>query len=114
MLALSSTSRIFLCRHATDMRKSYDGLSYLVESRFGENPLCGDFFVFLNARRDRMKILFWDNGGYCLFCKRLEKGRFRFPQGEQPRIDRASLSMILEGIDEKKVRRLPRYSPRDC
>lgn len=111
MLAISSTSKIFLCRRATDMRKSYDGLSALVQSVFQENSLNGHFYVFVNRKRDRLKILFWDNGGFCLFCKRLEKGRFRFPNGNSQEIDRASLQMIIEGIDLKSVKRLPRYTP---
>ncbi len=93
------------------MRKSYDGLANLVSSHFGENSLSGDFFVFVNKKRDRLKILFWDNGGFCLFCKRLEKGRFRLPSDHTALIDRASLQMILEGIDLKSVKRLPRYRP---
>jgi transposase len=111
MLSLSSNSKIFLCRDATDMRKSYDGLSYLVENYFEQNPLGGDFFVFINKNRNRMKILFWDSGGFCLFCKRLEKGRFRFPNGDELSIDRTCLAMILEGIDLDSVKRLPRYKP---
>lgn len=111
MLAISSTSKIFLCRSPTDMRKSYDGLANLVQSSFGENSLSGDFFVFANKNRDRLKILFWDNGGFCLFCKRLEKGRFRLPLDNSTLIDRASLQMILEGIDLKSVKRLPRFKP---
>lgn len=93
------------------MRKSYDGLAGIVESHFGQNPLAGDFFVFLNRSRDRLKILFFDNGGFCLFCKRLEKGRFRFPSGDDTRIDRVMLSMMIEGIELKNMKRLPRYKP---
>lgn len=111
MLAVSSTSRIFLCREIVDMRKSYDGLAAMVVNYFEENPLAGEFFVFVNRRMDRLKILFWDNGGFCLFCKRLEKGRFRLPDDNSEQIDRASLQMILEGIDLKNVKRLPRYRP---
>lgn len=111
MIAISSTSKIFLCLAPTDMRKSYDGLANLVSSYFSENSLSGDFFVFVNKKRDRLKVLFWDNGGFCLFCKRLEKGRFRLPSDNAALIDRASLQMILEGIDLKSVKRLPRFKP---
>ena len=111
MLALSSTSRIFLFRQATDMRKSYDGLSNIVENQLGQNPLTGDFFVFVNRPRNSLKVLFWDNGGFCLFCKRLERGRFPFPEGGDHNIDRASLVMMLEGIILKNTKRLPRYKP---
>lgn len=111
MLAIACTSRIFLCREPVDMRKSYDGLACIVENHFGENPLNGEFFVFVNKRMDRLKVLFWDTGGFCLFCKRLEKGNFRLPVHDSEQIDRASLQMILEGIDLKNVNRLPRYIP---
>ena len=111
MLALSSSSRIFLFRNPTDMRKSYDGLSCIVCNSLNQNPLSGDYFVFLNKNRDRLKILFWDNGGFCLFCKRLEKGRFRFPDGDSSSLDRVSLNMLLDGIDMKNIKRLPRYIP---
>ena len=67
--------------------------------------------VFINKNKNRMKILFWDSGGFCLFCKRLEKGRFRFPNGDELSIDRACLAMILEGINLDSVKRLPRYKP---
>lgn len=112
MLALSSTSKIFVCQKPTDMRKSYDGLSNIVANNFQRNSLSGDFYVFTNRKMNLLKILFWDAGGYCLFCKRLEKGRFRFPVCENQNIDRANLQMILEGIDLKSVKRLPRYMPK--
>jgi len=111
MFGISSGMRIFLCRDPVDMRKSYDGLANLVENHFHENPLSGFFFLFMNGQRNRLKILFWDGGGLCLFCKRLEKGRFRLPAGEENQIDDMSLEMILSGIDFKNIRRLPRYKP---
>ena len=111
MLALTLNTRIFLCKEPTDMRKSYDGLMYLVQNHFNQNPLSGDFFVFVNRNKNRMKILFWETGGFCLFCKRLEKGRFKFPEGESIQIDKIILSMILDGIDFSSIKRLPRYTP---
>ena len=76
MFGISSNMRIFLCREPVDMRKSYDGLANLVEHYFHENVLGGSFFLFMNSQRNRLKILFFDSGGLCLFCKRLERGRF--------------------------------------
>lgn len=111
MFGVPSGVRIFLCREPVDMRKSYDGLSNLVESRFHENILGGAFFLFMNGQRNRLKILFFDSGGLCLFCKRLEKGRFRLPTGEDSQIDGIGLEMLLCGIDLKNIRRLPRYRP---
>jgi transposase len=111
MLSLAANSRIYLCKNPTDMRKSYNGLMYLVENHFQLNPLNGDYFVFVNKNRNSLKILFWDSGGFCLFCKRLEKGRFRLPNTEEEQIDKVFLNMILDGIDLNSVKRLPRYKP---
>jgi len=111
MFGISSNMRIFLCREPVDMRKSYDGLTNLVEHYFHENVLGGSFFLFMNSQRSRLKILFFDSGGLCLFCKRLERGRFRLPTGENNQIDGISLEMLLCGIDFKNIKRLPRYKP---
>jgi transposase len=111
MLAISSGARIFICREPTDMRKSYNGLIYTVQNHFKQNPLHGGFFVFTNKNRNRMKVLFWDTGGFCLFCKRLEKGRFRFPSGSENEISKIDFSLIIEGINIDSVKRLPRYNP---
>ena len=58
------------------------------------------------------QILFWDTGGFCLFCKRLERGRFRLPNDDNPEINRIILAMIIEGFDVKKVKKLPRFKPK--
>ncbi len=111
MLSISSGARIYLCQEPTDMRKSYNGLIYQVQNYFNMNPLHGGFFVFINKNRNRMKILFWDTGGFCLFCKRLEKGRFRVVDNEKIEISKIDLSLIIEGIDLRSIKRLPRYNP---
>jgi len=107
--ALGNT-KIFLCREATDMRKSFDSLSALASSVLGENPLSGALFVFLNRHRNRVKILYWDRDGYVIFMKRLEKGTFAVPDGEGPKqdIDHGKLLMLLEGI--KIVKKSKRFS----
>ena len=111
MLAVSSSSRIYLWRGATDMRKSFDGLACLVERELGQNPLSGDYFIFVNRIRDRLKILFWDSGGFCLFSKRLERGRFPVPDACDGLVERSALSLMLDGISVKESRKLPRYTP---
>lgn len=107
MLALTAAVRIFLYRHPADMRKGADGLSGLVLSGMKADPLSGDLFVFSNRRRTMLKVLYWDRDGYALWMKRLERGRYRLPAGSGHEIDRATLSMMLEGVVELK--RLKRY-----
>jgi len=99
--------RIHLYRHPADMRKGADGLSGLVCAQMGQDPLSGALFVFCNRRRTTIKLLYWDRDGYALWIKRLERGRFRLPEGAGCEIDRATLSMMLEGI--VALRRLKRY-----
>ena len=93
------------------MRKSYSGLTALVQNHFKQNPLGGDFFLFVNKRCNSLKILFWDTGGFCLYCKRLEKGVFKFPQGENEQIERSKLSLILEGLEVKNINKISRFNP---
>ncbi len=107
MLALTAAVRIFLYRHAADMRKGADGLSGLVISEMHADPLSGDVFVFRNRRRTMLKLLYWDRDGYAVWMKRLERGRYRLPDGTGSEIDRATLSMMLEGV--VALRRLKRY-----
>jgi lambda repressor-like predicted transcriptional regulator len=78
VLSLTSALRIFLAVEPADMRKGFDGLSQLVRDRIAQDPLSGHLYVFRNKRRDRIKILYWDRDGFALWCKRLEKGTFRF------------------------------------
>lgn len=111
MLSISSNSKIYLCKTPTDMRKSYNGLINLVRYHFCQNPLSGDFFLFVNKRCNSLKILFWDSGGFCLYCKRLEKGVFKFPQGDSSQIERAQLALILEGFKARKLEKMKRFEP---
>ena len=114
MLSLSPTIRIFLCAEPADLRKSFDGLSALVRQALGGDPLSGHWFVFKNRSGDRLKILAWEEDGWCLWYKRLEQGVFRFPAvtGDGPprvEVRAAELAMLLDGVVLEKVQRRPRY-----
>ena len=113
MLTLPPAVRIYVAVEAVDIRRSFDGLSAAVREVLRQDPLSGHLFVFRNRRGDRVKILFWDRSGYCLFYKRLERGTFRLPQGDAARleIDAGELGLLLEGVDLVHVRRRPRWRP---
>jgi len=101
MMGLPSGARIYLVAGATDMRKGFDGLSALVATALDKDPFSGQLFVFRGRRGDRVKLLWWDGQGLCLFYKRLERGRFIWPAAQQGAVHLtpAQLSMLLEGID---------------
>jgi len=111
MIATPAGVRIWLVAGVTDMRKGFDGLSALVQHHLRADPFSGQLFVFRGRRGDRLKVLWWDGDGLCLYYKRLEDGRFIWPQAEDGRvwISAAQLSMLLEGID---WRRPARTAPR--
>jgi len=106
MLSLSSRVRIFAATAPVDFRKGFDGLVAIVRDSFGEDPFAGDLFCFFNRRRDRVKVLVWDRNGFWLHYKRLERGTFERIEGSAKRleIDRARMSMLLEGIDTRSSR----------
>ena len=93
--------RVYLAIGSTDMRKAINGLSIIVEQAMDLNPFSGDLFVFCNRRRNIIKILYWDRNGFCLWHKRLEEHRFKWPQSEQEvmTIDRHQLQWLLYGLD---------------
>jgi len=100
-MQMPSATRIWLAAGVTDMRKGYTGLSAIVQTVLEMQPLCGHLFVFRGRRGDRLKVLWWDGTGLCLLAKRLERGRFLWPQARDGVISLspAQLSMLLEGID---------------
>lgn len=106
-------ARYFLYREPTDIRKSFDGLCGLVSSRLGQNPMNGDVFIFINKPRNRIKLLRWEPGGFVLFYKRLEKGTFELPDGQNGgvsrEIDYGELAMIITGISMKYAKKRPRF-----
>lgn len=107
MIAPPAGVRVWLAAGVTDMRKGFDGLSALVQTQLSEDPFSGHLFVFRGRRGDRLKILWWSGDGLCLFYKRLESGRFVWPQARAGTIalTAAQLSMLLEGIDWRRPAR---------
>ena len=97
------------------MRKGFDGLLGLVMASGRADPYSGHLFVFLSRRRDSAKILFWDRGGFVLYCKRLERGRFQLPALEPGAksvvLEGPQLVMLLEGLDLKAVKQPLRWQP---
>jgi transposase len=115
MIALAPQTRVVLCRQAVDMRKSFHGLVALVESALRQDPLSGSLFVFLNRRRDRVKILYWGQVGYCIWYQQLQKGTYQLPPLDNAddqsalEVTRSQLSLILDGIDLSSARQRPRF-----
>ncbi len=107
-MLMPSSLRLFVCRQPADMRKSFDGLSNLCREHLKEDPTNGRVFVFFNRRRDHVKALWWDETGWAIWHKRLERGTFR-PGEQHGSISPVELSMILEGIVAKGIRKLPRF-----
>jgi len=104
MIGLPAGTRIWLAAGVTDMRKGFDGLAALVQTQLHEDAFAGHVFVFRGRRGDRVKLLWWSGDGLCLFAKRLERGRFVWPQATSGTVSLsgAQLSMLLEGIDWRR------------
>ena len=110
MLSLPPSVRLFVARGVTDMRKSFDTLAALVIDVIEQDPQSGHLFLFVNRRRDRLKVLWWDRSGYCLLAKRLEHGQFRvFDRADGSagsfEMSASELALILEGIDLRGAKR---------
>lgn len=109
MFCVGPATRIYLAAGATDMRKSFEGLHGLVRDTLSCDPLSGHVFLFSNAPRTRLKLLFWDGSGLWVCAKRLEKGRFRWPaaDGEENKIvlSHEELMLLLGGIDLAQTKR---------
>lgn len=107
MIGLPAGTRIWLVAGITDMRRGFDGLATVVQERIGHQPFGGHVFVFRGKRGDLVKLLWWDGDGLCLFAKRLERGRFIWPQADHGAVHltAAQLSMLLEGIDWRRPQR---------
>jgi transposase len=108
MLSVSPAVRIYLAAGASDLRRSIDGLAQVVRERFTLDPLSGHLFVFRNRRGDRVKILVWDQSGFWVLYKRLERGTFAWPAEETPgavTIASRDLLVLLAGVDLAHTRR---------
>jgi transposase len=101
MITVPAGVRVYLALGPTDMRKGFDGLSELAQEVLRKDPFSGHLFVFRGKRGDLIKVLYWDGQGLCLFAKRLERGRFIWPQAREGSVtlSPAQLAMLLEGID---------------
>ncbi len=112
MLHLSSACHYYLYRGSTDMRKGFDSLSGLVSSHMQQDVLSGSVFIFLNKKHNQVKLLLWEGDGFALYYKRLEKGTFELPPGDDKEglsISSQQLQFILQGISLKSIRRRKRY-----
>ncbi len=115
MLTLPPSVKIYVATEPVSAHKSFDGLSVLVQSHFGHDPLSGHLYVFVNRRAHVVQILFWDRHGFCVVKKRLEAGTFRLvrkPNGASTHVevDAAELALMLEGIDLAGAHRRKRVS----
>src|SRR6266581_281665 len=113
MLHLSPSCRYYLYNDATDMRKGFDSLSGIVSSAMQLNALDGSVFIFINKKRNQVKLLLWEGDGFALYHKRLEKGTYELPMHDNNvhsvGITSQQLQLILQGISLKSVRKRKRY-----
>lgn len=113
MLSLALPVEIYLCTEATDMRRGFDGLLRMAEEHLARDVLAGGLFMFVNRRRDRVKLLYWDQDGLAIWHKRLEAGRFQLPAMDGDTacatLTPTQLALILGGIDLASVRQRKRY-----
>jgi transposase len=104
MIGLPAGTHIWIVAGVTDMRRGFVGLSGMVQTALQENPFSGQVYIFRGRRGDLIKVLWFDRDGLCLFAKRLERGRFIWPQATNGTVSLtpAQLSMLLEGIDWRR------------
>lgn len=111
---MRTPARLWLCTQPTDMRRSYDGLAAMVRGHLGRDPLSGQGFVFVNRRRTQLKCLYFDTGGYCVWGKRLERGRFGVTGArsrEALALTHAEFEALIEGLDLVVKKRRKRWHP---
>ena len=116
MLTLPHGVGIYLARGPTDMRKAIDGLAALTKSALGRDPFSGHLFVFCNRRRNRLKILYWEESGFWPLLKRLERGTFSWPAADSTHrelvMTHSELAALLGGLDFRAARQRRRFSPK--
>jgi transposase len=118
MFGLGPATKVYLALGATDMRKGFEGLYGLVRDRLMCEPISGHLFLFCNARRNRLKILYWDSTGLWVCAKRLERGRFSWPtlsseDETKVLLSHEELALLLGGIDLSRTRRKEWYRRED-
>lgn len=115
MLTIAAGTRVYLASQAVDLRRGHDGLCALVRGTLGLDPYGGHLFVFVGRRGDRIKVLFWDRGGFVVYYKRLAKGRFPLPaiaaDADRVVLDGTELAMLLGGFDLARTRRQAAWRP---
>ncbi len=113
MLQISGSQPYFLYRGETDMRKGFDSLAGIVLNQLGKSPASGEVFIFINRRRNQIKLLLWEGDGFAIYYKRLEKGTFELPRHNPDSsclyITSSQLRWMLEGISLRSIRLRPRY-----
>ena len=110
MLSFFDQARVYFAREPVDMRKQIDGLALVVQEAFDLDPFTPALFAFCNRQRDKVKVLFWHDNGFCLLYKRMEKGRFQWPRPEQPTLECSArdLKWLLEGLSLQDLPRSKR------
>ena len=113
MFSLTSSFRYYLYRGVTDMRKSFNGLSGIVQTELHRNLTSGEVFIFINRRRDKVKLLRWETGGFILYYKRLESGTFELPDFDKNAVScqmkLMDIMLMVEGISIEKSKQRRRY-----
>jgi transposase len=116
MLSVAPGTKVYLATEPVDLRRGHDGLVALVEKTLSLDPYAGHLFVFVGRRGDRVKVLFWDRGGFVLYYKRLAKGRFRLPKvrdgADRVTLDGTELAMLLGGFEVGRATRVEAWEPR--
>jgi transposase len=112
VIALPTTSGIYLYSQPADMRKGFSGLAGIVRNELGKTPNDGSLFLFINRRKDKLKALYWDRDGMAIWYKSLERGSFEMIKREgqtSVKLDAADLAMLLGGISIENAKRRKRY-----
>ncbi len=116
MILVPRSVRVYFATQPMNLRKSFEGLGNEIRHALGYDPLSGHVFVFLNRRRNQVKLIVWTRGGFTIVHKRLERGTFTFParmteSAKSIAIDVHELAMLLEGIDVSRAKAKPRWEP---
>lgn len=110
MLSVTRIHRCYLYRGRTDMRKGINGLCGLVRNELGKDPLSGELFVFFSRSHHQIKLLLWEEDGFSMYQKKLERGSYELPSGTSHQsISSDELNLILQGVSLKTVHHRPRY-----